>query len=676
VSDNPQQQHHRQQVTPVPVHTVIRTPGSSAAPSHTAGPASPHAPGSPQATPGSTGQPHHPQQDSLQDIRSDLDHYPGGLTDPDPSDQQALDNAVPRNEDGTPQRHPDPFEGNWSQLQNDGGVNVPGRSNNCADCSRSFLETWYGNPQVSAPRTLDTDANGKPDLWSPEDNANDNQIRWTGAAHTYAGPGGDPNTAANIADTLRQAGPGSAAIVQVDWPGGGGHAFNVVNHNGNIVWVDTQSGQVSSQPLHIDQAAHVWHIPLDADRNPIDTSQPQSQLQSQSQSAGSNSSGGQNGDPSAHPSTPGSPHQGPAEPSGATHHPHDDPDGQEDPHPKDDPARHDHPRLPQPETDTSTHYGMRPMEHQALLRQTNDVRQVDLDPVHQQLNDWLTPVPDESGNGTRMPLVDALQACSPPRPDDPDHAPTVLRHDDLARILPGFSDMHPGERGAVVASLARLSLNFHASHAVGASPEPTHDYPSHGRDAHEKAGWNASHRDDVDLKKAIEKEFGKSGIAGALRTSGDHRPDFTGRNYATVEVYDPVDKKISYVVDSSYPNPGGGEKGKHSERNILDYLEHVNQGRGEGQTYQPLSMYSDREPCGHGQGYANCANLLSEEMHGVDVFYGTGYRKNAEIVDPTPPPEGTHKKQFDKDLAVNIAALGKIWVRTMSEGGLRVPETQ
>ncbi|MGW1751504.1 toxin glutamine deamidase domain-containing protein [Streptomyces sp. NPDC002092] len=270
--NNPQQ--HQQQVTPIPVHTVVRTPAAPAAPSHT-GLATPQAPGSPQATPGDAGNQQHPQQDSLQDIRSDLDHHPGGLTEPDPADQQALVDAVPHNEDGTPQRFPDPFEGNWSQLQNDGGVNVPGRSNNCADCSRSFLETWYGNPQVSAPRTLDTDANGKPDHWSPEDDANENQIRWTGAAHTYAGPGGDPATADNIANTLQQAGPGSAAIVQVDWPGGGGHAFNVVNHNGNIVWVDTQSGQVSSQPLHIDQAAHVWHIPLDADRNPIDTGQPQ-----------------------------------------------------------------------------------------------------------------------------------------------------------------------------------------------------------------------------------------------------------------------------------------------------------------------------------------------------------------------------------------------------------------
>ncbi|TSB33134.1 hypothetical protein FNZ23_24170 [Streptomyces benahoarensis] len=205
---------------------------------------------------------------SLGAIRDDLDHHPGGLLPPDPNDQQRLEDAIPRNEDGTPQRFADPF-GTWGQLQNDGGHTVPGRSNNCADCSRSFLESWYGNPQVSAARTPDTDANGKPDSWSPESNANENQIRWSGATHSYAGPGNNPATAARIANELQQAGHGSAAIVQVSWPNGGGHAFNAVNHHGKIIWIDTQSGKVSHEPLHIPQAEHVWHIPLGPDRQPL-----------------------------------------------------------------------------------------------------------------------------------------------------------------------------------------------------------------------------------------------------------------------------------------------------------------------------------------------------------------------------------------------------------------------
>ncbi|WP_406476041.1 toxin glutamine deamidase domain-containing protein [Streptomyces platensis] len=177
---------------------------------------------------------------------------------------------MPRNEDGTPQRFANPFD-SWAQLQNDGGNTVPGRSNNCADCSRSFLETWFGNPQVSAPRTPDTDKDGKPDTWSPERAANENQIRWSGAKHSYAGEGKDPNTAARIANDLLKAGHGSAAIVQVNWPKpqGGGHAFNAVNYHGKIVWIDTQTGQVSHDPIHISKATHAFYIPLDANRQPL-----------------------------------------------------------------------------------------------------------------------------------------------------------------------------------------------------------------------------------------------------------------------------------------------------------------------------------------------------------------------------------------------------------------------
>ncbi|POX44859.1 hypothetical protein C3488_31470 [Streptomyces sp. Ru72] len=836
-------QHH--QVTPVPIHTVPHAPSS---PTSQASHATPPPPGAPHAQPGASPQ-QHPHQDNLNDIRNDLNHYPGGLTEPHPDDQQALVNAVPHNPDGTPQRFPDPF-GSWSQLQNDGGNTVPGRSNNCADCSRSFLETWYGNPQVSAPRTLDVDEHGNPDPWSPEHNANANQIRWAGASHIYAGTGSDPHTPARIAWDLQQAGHGAAAIVQVSWPGGGGHAFNAVNYHGHVLWIDTQSGEVSHQPLHIPNATGVWHIPLDADRNPIhppqtdsdtthhesDTPQqgtdasdqgpdnspqaneqetsepnpsqgtpdhlpgrnpshpesaptagtpsltdtdghtkdgpphadtPKSEEPSRGHSSGTahtpdpnrpdlsgdgregngsdrdtsqarsgaptsgkgtrsdetdthrphptgtisehptpspaENSGAPAQDPVTGEATPSAPHAAPSDPTthappapaGAhqqapeepaagppnsaenSHTEHHAP-AAESHHPLDDPSRTNHPRLTEPETVHSTHYGMLPMPDQQNLRQTNDVRQVGLDPVHQQLNGWLNPVPSGDGNGTRIPLVDALRECAPPRPDDPDHTPRILRHEDLARILPGFDDMHPGERGAVVASLARLSLNFHESHAVGASPEPTPGYPNHATKAHENAGWNAAHRrddpnesDDPDgLEKAIREAFGKAGFTGALRDSGEHRPDFTGRNYAAVEVHDPASGKISYVVDSSYPNPGGGEKGKHSERNILDYLDTLNEGRPDGKKYEPLSMYSDREPCGRGQGYANCARLLSEKMPGVDVYYGTGYRKQAEVVDPDESPKGGYKKRFDMDLAKNIVALGKIWTRAMSEGGL------
>ncbi|MET9291860.1 toxin glutamine deamidase domain-containing protein [Streptomyces sp. NPDC003077] len=208
-----------------------------------------------------------PHAVSLSDIRDNLNIPFEGLTTPDPVHQQDLQNAHPRNPDGTPQVYADPRQGNWVGLQNDGGVGVPGRSNNCADCTRSFLETWFGRPTVSAPRTLDLNADGSLNTFSAEHDSVDNQARWAGAPSTYAGKD-HPNPYARIAYDLSQAGHGSAAVIGVNWPGGGGHAFAAVNHNGQILFVDAQTGVVSETPIHLG-AQEVFYTPLDANRNPI-----------------------------------------------------------------------------------------------------------------------------------------------------------------------------------------------------------------------------------------------------------------------------------------------------------------------------------------------------------------------------------------------------------------------
>lgn len=208
-----------------------------------------------------------PQADSLSDIRNDLNTPFEGLTTPDPVHQQDLENAHPRNPDGSPQVFADPRQGNWAGLQNDGGPGVPGRSNNCADCTRSFLETWFGRPTVSAPRTLDQNPDGSLNRFSAERDSVDNQARWAGAPSTYAGKD-HPNPYARIAHELSQAGHGSAAVIGVNWPGGSGHAFAAVNHNGQVLFVDPQTGVVSENPIHLG-AAEVFYTPLDANRNPI-----------------------------------------------------------------------------------------------------------------------------------------------------------------------------------------------------------------------------------------------------------------------------------------------------------------------------------------------------------------------------------------------------------------------
>ncbi|MDI3390510.1 toxin glutamine deamidase domain-containing protein [Streptomyces sp. B-S-A8] len=583
---------------------------------------------------------------------------PGGVNDPSRAEQDALDNAVPRDENGDPTRPPNPNDGNWIERINGDGSNTPGRNNNCVDTTLSTVDTYAGTPTAAGARTPDPDNDGTPSDRG-ERGGRDRIENTLGARFNDLGNGRDAYN--RLENTLRNNGHGSQAVIITQDANGRAHAWNAVNHNGKITYIDAQTGQRSPHPLHNGNNG-VFAIPLDPDRRPVAAGGDNRSGNSDQQG---HASDGPTGRADRRPeSAPTDTHRrAPAEPAGQS------PDAQKDAddkpqHPRDDPQRTNHPRLTEPETVDSTHYGMEPMRDQQNVRQTNDVRQMDMDPVHQQLNDWLTPIPREDGSGeTRVPLVDALKACSPPRPDDPDHKPVVLRHDDLKNLLPGFEDMHPGERGAVVASLARLSLKFHESHAVGASPEPQDGYPSRGPAKHASAGWAANRR-DAEINQGLEDELG--GIGKSLKDAGEHRPDFTGRNYATVEVYDPVSKQISYVVDSSYP----GEDNKHSEKNILDYLDSLNAECDKDKQYEPISMFTDREPCGRGSGYRNCAALISQRMSNVDVFYGTGYRKDADVVDAGQAPQGGHKGRFEQDLIKNNYALGKIWIRAMKDGGL------
>ena len=134
----------------------------------------------------------------------------------------------------------------------------------------STVDTYAGNPTAAASRTPDLDADGNPSDRG-EKGGRDRIENTLGARFSDLGNGRDAFN--SLENTLRNSGHGSQAVIITQDANGRAHAWNAVNHNGKIVWIDTQSGEVSEKPLHIDQAKHVWHIPLDADRNPIDTSQ-------------------------------------------------------------------------------------------------------------------------------------------------------------------------------------------------------------------------------------------------------------------------------------------------------------------------------------------------------------------------------------------------------------------
>ncbi|WP_246511840.1 toxin glutamine deamidase domain-containing protein [Kitasatospora gansuensis] len=191
---------------------------------------------------------------------------PGGILDPTERDHQRVNDATPHNPDGTPVRHPDPNEGNWPGAINGDDPNAPGRNNNCVDTALATVDTFDGNPTPAGARTPDHDANGNPSDRG-ERNGRDRIENALGAKFNDMGDG--PAAYRRLEDTLRQNGHGSQAVIITTDADGRSHAWNAVNHNGAITYIDSQTGQRSDKPLHNGDNG-VFAIPLDPDRNPTE----------------------------------------------------------------------------------------------------------------------------------------------------------------------------------------------------------------------------------------------------------------------------------------------------------------------------------------------------------------------------------------------------------------------
>ncbi|GAB4583206.1 WXG100-like domain-containing protein [Nocardia sp. IFM 10818] len=125
----------------------------------------------------------------------------------------------------------------WVRLINGPGVMFAGRNINCVLCSDSFLRTWFGRP-TEAPALNDP---SKPQGLGPQ------------AVDNLTGGTREPTTFQRIKDQLLHLGPGSAAMVLTDWVDAkgkrvGGHAYVAVNHNGKVLFVDPQTGEVHGWP--------------------------------------------------------------------------------------------------------------------------------------------------------------------------------------------------------------------------------------------------------------------------------------------------------------------------------------------------------------------------------------------------------------------------------------------
>ncbi|WP_280451976.1 toxin glutamine deamidase domain-containing protein [Nocardia cyriacigeorgica] len=162
-----------------------------------------------------------------------------------------------------PRTHP------FGRLINDGGPEVPGRGNNCLDCSLSALSSFYGSPLVSAPRYPDELDDGSIDEDSGELDGPERAEAWLGSPWIqFDNSMSIPEQAAALHDYVRQLGPGASALVGNYWPpprddngnimcdergnplDGGGHASVIVYPLGadGPVWWDPQDGTTSDTP--------------------------------------------------------------------------------------------------------------------------------------------------------------------------------------------------------------------------------------------------------------------------------------------------------------------------------------------------------------------------------------------------------------------------------------------
>lgn len=136
--------------------------------------------------------------------------------------------AFPVEPFGSPQKIAD--------LANPKQLDGPAWQVNCADVSRAVERTWRGSEEFPAGRTAELYA-------TPVGEDYDRMEDWSGQElHNVT----DAN---DIRDRLVESGPGSSAVVETQYSSAfdehatGGHAFNVVNHEGRVVVIDGQVGR-------------------------------------------------------------------------------------------------------------------------------------------------------------------------------------------------------------------------------------------------------------------------------------------------------------------------------------------------------------------------------------------------------------------------------------------------
>lgn len=582
------------------------------------------------------------------------------------------------------------------QHINGEGPDAPGRNNNCVDTALSTVDTYAGNPTAAGARTPDPDADGTPSDRG-ERGGRDRIENTLGARFSDMGNGRDAFN--RLENTLRQSGHGSQAVIITQDSNGRAHAWNAVNHNGKITYIDAQTGRTSPNPLHSGNNG-VFAIPLDSDRQPVTSTRTTDT-----------------------DSTAAQPERRPdSTPTGTDRRPPDDPAGA----PQDDgqDSTPERPRGSAPydtaQSPDDTHYDMLPEPSQAALRDSNDVFQTDLQPVYDSLDQWSST--GELQSLLRDGLADEQGG---------------VRKETLENALTGFRDLTEGQQSAVVAALARMDLAFHATSAVGTTLDPDADNPHSPQNFQPKTDDAEKLERSQRARDVIQNLMDKAGIKSAglhyhngkalpgraaleeaitQRVQGandltadelsdavqreidslkDHKGDWSRKNFAVVEVLDPENSgEIRYVVDSSLPMSSAWGGGVHSEPHAMEWIKSVNQRREDQglQPYEPISLYTEREPCGPASGN-DCSDYLGDRVEGggdessesgqrnkLRIHYGVGFRRgqmdpDVEWTDDKGDAltEAEAKKyvakQFSNDFVRYVNHLKSTW-RSNATGGL------
>ncbi|MEV0535669.1 toxin glutamine deamidase domain-containing protein [Kitasatospora sp. NPDC050463] len=185
---------------------------------------------------------------------------PGGLAPVDPEHQREVERRAPRDGDGLPVRHPDPAAGGWAEVVNADGPQAPGRANSSLEIALSAVDTFTGRPTCAAPR-IPTEGD------AGERGGRDRAERELGAPFRDLGDG-EP-AFGRLTGELRRAGHGAQAVLITLDGFGRPHAWNAVNHQDTVSYLDHQVGRRGEDPLH-DAGRGLWAIALDPDGRPLD----------------------------------------------------------------------------------------------------------------------------------------------------------------------------------------------------------------------------------------------------------------------------------------------------------------------------------------------------------------------------------------------------------------------